>query len=60
MHVHDEYHETHYVQQMFGQIQHHKVAQNLIKKQMQVVPALAPTLKVHLPVYQRYLKFYQP
>jgi hypothetical protein len=58
MHVRDEYHGMHYAQQMFEQIQHHKEAQTLVKKQMQVEPALAPKLKQYLPVYQHYLKFY--
>jgi hypothetical protein len=40
MHVHDEYHETHYAQQTFEQTQRRKEVQTLIKKQMQVVLVL--------------------
>ena len=58
MHVHDEYHEMHYAQQMFEQNQHHKEVQNLIRKQMQVVPALVPKLKEHLHVHQPLYLFF--
>ena len=51
MHVRDEYHGMHYAQQMFEQIQHHKEAQNLVRKRMQVVPALPPKLIEQPPLH---------
>ena len=56
--VHDEHREMHYAQQTFEQIQHRKEVQTLIKKQMQVVPALRLKLKELLIVHQRLYLFF--